>query len=83
VPSEARPPPRYALGDGAPLTDPDVVTRILKHLEIPAATLPLLPALRPFDPFDVCTDVPVDGLPDDNGFTNDPSPRPRPARAPP
>ncbi len=67
------------------LSDPVVVEKILKHLDLPTAPPPLGPDRRAAEEFDPCLDVGVSGDdPDDRqGPLPDPARRPRTARPPP
>jgi hypothetical protein len=68
------------------LTDPDVIHKILKHLELPTASPPLLPDRYAAEEFDQCIDL---FAADDGQYADHVSPghnrcqRPRPARPPP
>ena len=65
------------------LTDPDVIHKILKHLELPTASPPLLPDRCAVEEFDQCIDLFAS---DDGQYADHVSPghnrcqRPRPAR---
>jgi hypothetical protein len=67
------------------LTDPVVVEKILKHLELPTAPLPLEPDRCAFEEFDPGLDVSVSGddPTDGRGPLPDPARQPRTARPPP
>ena len=68
------------------LTDPDVIQKILKHLELPTASPPLLPDRCAVEEFDQCIDF---FAADNSQHADHVSPghnrcqRPRPARPPP
>ena len=68
------------------LTDPDVIYKILKHLELPTASPPLLPNRGAVEEFDQCINI---FAADDGHYAEHVSPghnrcqRPRPARPPP
>jgi hypothetical protein len=67
------------------LTDPSVVEKILKHLELPTAPPPLGPDRCAIEEFDPCLDmsVPDDASADGPGLHQKPARLPRTARPPP